>query len=485
MRSYRKSGFTLIELLVVIAIIAVLAVVVVLTLNPGQLMMQARDGNRLSDLANLQTALNLYVTDASINGSVSLGSSSVTYVSVPDPSATTIAGSDCSGLGFPSGGLFHCAASSTYRKTDGTGWIPVNLTRMTTGAAIGQWPVDPQNSVSSGTGSYWSYATDGTTWKVAAVPESQKYVSQSVSFTAGSNPNLLGGFPNQGWVTVPGNGTFGTQTFSVMKYDAVCSDGKGNYLNDQDSGYHTYSDSSKNCTSANSRQIASLPGGWPIANISHTSALLYCQSIGAHLLTNDEYMTIATNAAGQSSNWSGGSPGSGYMYSGHNDNAPANALPADASDANGYSGETNTGGNQRRTLTLSNGSVVWDFAGNVWQHVQRSVNNAGDLTTTMALPACTGGGGWNWCQYGNTLTPYISAWSSDVASANVAPPNSSWNSSQGMGQVYTYGTGVNQGTTVFLRGADWSAGSGAGAFALNVSWGTGNTSYGVGFRCAR
>src|ERR1035441_2083464 len=90
-----RKGFTLIELLVVIAIIAVLAVVVVLTLNPGQLLMQARDSSRLSDLANLQTAMNLYVTDSAINGATSLGSSSVTYVSVPDPSATTTAGSDC------------------------------------------------------------------------------------------------------------------------------------------------------------------------------------------------------------------------------------------------------------------------------------------------------------------------------------------------------------------------------------------------------
>ena len=42
----KRSGFTLIELLVVIAIIAILAVVVILTLNPAQLLAQARDSTR-------------------------------------------------------------------------------------------------------------------------------------------------------------------------------------------------------------------------------------------------------------------------------------------------------------------------------------------------------------------------------------------------------------------------------------------------------
>lgn len=56
--------------------------------------------------------------------------------------------------------------------------------------------------------------------------------------------------------------------------------------------------------------------------------------------------------------------GSGYIYSGHNDNAPASALAADPGDSNGYAGEANTGGNQKRTLTLSDGEVIWDLCGN-------------------------------------------------------------------------------------------------------------------------
>ncbi len=59
----RESGFTLIELLVVIAILAILAVVVVLTLNPAGLLQEARDSNRISDMATLKSAIAMYIVD--------------------------------------------------------------------------------------------------------------------------------------------------------------------------------------------------------------------------------------------------------------------------------------------------------------------------------------------------------------------------------------------------------------------------------------
>ena len=480
--STSRRAFTLIELLVVIAIIAVLAVVVVLTLNPGQLILQARDSSRLSDLANIQTAINLYVTDAAINGSMSLGSTSVTYVSVPDLTATTTAGTDCTGLGFPSGGSFHCAASSTYRKTDGTGWIPVKLSQMSTGASLGQLPIDPVNNAS--TSLYWTYATNGTTWKIGAVPESQKYAVQANSFSAGNNSNLLGGFPTQGWVTVPGNSTFGTQTFSVMKYPAVCSDGNGTYLNDYDTSYHTYANNSKPCIVTNSRQIASLPGGWPIANIaqsgdgSHNDAVSYCANIGAHLMTNAEWQTIAWNAENVGTNWNGGTVGTSYMYSGHNDNVPATASPASQDDTQGYSGTdgpssgggTGSNATQRRTLTLSNGQVIWDIGGNIWQWTNDTIMGA-------VKPVGSGGTGawseWTTVSYaGSTLT-----------AQTAGPSNIAWNSGQGMGQYYEGGnTGGPYG---FLRGGSWTDGSNAGAGTLRLAGGPSAVDGGIGFRCSR
>jgi prepilin-type N-terminal cleavage/methylation domain-containing protein len=169
-----RKGFTLIELLVVIAIIAILAVVVVLTLNPAELLKQSRDSNRVSDMDTLTHAIALYQQDLSAG---SLGSASTTYISIPDPSATTTAGDQCQGLGLATSSLFtwHCAASSTYRNTDGTGWIPINFSTMSTKSPLGSLPVDPTNTTSSGY--FYTYQIQGTKYELTSNLESQKYQS--------------------------------------------------------------------------------------------------------------------------------------------------------------------------------------------------------------------------------------------------------------------------------------------------------------------
>jgi general secretion pathway protein G len=58
----QQKGFTLIELLVVIVIIGVLATLATVAL--GNARMKARDARRLSDIKQIQTALELYYNDA-------------------------------------------------------------------------------------------------------------------------------------------------------------------------------------------------------------------------------------------------------------------------------------------------------------------------------------------------------------------------------------------------------------------------------------
>lgn len=57
----QRKGFTLIELLVVIAIIGLLSTLAVVAL--GNARTKARDAKRMSDLKQVQTALELYYTD--------------------------------------------------------------------------------------------------------------------------------------------------------------------------------------------------------------------------------------------------------------------------------------------------------------------------------------------------------------------------------------------------------------------------------------
>ncbi len=75
-----KKGFTLIELLVVIAIIGLLSTLAVVAL--GSARQKARDSKRLSDIKQVQTALELYYTDANsyptTSVAVALGSTGYT-----------------------------------------------------------------------------------------------------------------------------------------------------------------------------------------------------------------------------------------------------------------------------------------------------------------------------------------------------------------------------------------------------------------------
>lgn len=71
-----KRGFTLIELLVVIAIIGLLSTLAVVAL--GSARVKARDSKRLSDLRQVQTALELYYVDKSSYPPIPAGGTSLT-----------------------------------------------------------------------------------------------------------------------------------------------------------------------------------------------------------------------------------------------------------------------------------------------------------------------------------------------------------------------------------------------------------------------
>jgi hypothetical protein len=168
---------------VVIAILAVLSVVVVLVINPAELLAQGRDTTRLSGLASLNTAIALLQVD--LPGAF-LGTTSMVYVSIPDTSAT------CANLGLPTlraGLSYACVSTSTYRRVDGTGWVPIDLADHSSGAPLAILPVDPVNTTT--TGDYLVYVTDGSEkWELNAQLESTKY---GYATTSAAKPTVDGG----------------------------------------------------------------------------------------------------------------------------------------------------------------------------------------------------------------------------------------------------------------------------------------------------
>lgn len=163
----RLASFTLVELLIVIAILAVLAAAVVLVLNPAELLAQARDTQRITDLKNLNESVNIFVLD---NSTVSLGASQTIHLSLPDTSATCATYSSLPTL--PAGWSYKCATEANLRKTDGTGWIPVNFNLIKGGSTIPYLPIDPTNDAVSG--KYYTY-TPGGSFELTALLEAEKH----------------------------------------------------------------------------------------------------------------------------------------------------------------------------------------------------------------------------------------------------------------------------------------------------------------------
>jgi hypothetical protein len=169
--------------------LAILTAAVVLVLNPAELLKQSRDATRMSDLGSINQALSVLESQ----GITTFGSANTVYISIPDPSLSGSATSNCSSMGLPtlpSGYSYQCVSSDNLRKVDGTGWIPAAFSSASA-LSFTSLPVDPINSTS--TGQYYTYVTGGS-WDLSASFESSKYKlgggSDKASTDGGSYPDL-------------------------------------------------------------------------------------------------------------------------------------------------------------------------------------------------------------------------------------------------------------------------------------------------------
>ncbi|MDD2916724.1 MAG: type II secretion system protein [Candidatus Gracilibacteria bacterium] len=207
-----------------------------------------------------------------------------------------------------------------------------------------------------------------------------------ISMNNGGNGFNTPGTCPTGFIAVPGNKDFNQPGFCVSKYDMTYSD--ADIPNSSNGDWNTVS-------YVSGKPIASIPNKYPIADITQPQAITACQSMGAgyHLITNNEWMTVARNIEQQGDNWSTGIVGSGGLYrgiTGEGTNTPTSlgCNTADSAGASGISGRIwatkplstdttkfgatkTTDCDSKRQLKLSNGQILWDMAGNIWSHVNK------------------------------------------------------------------------------------------------------------------
>ncbi|MDD5769609.1 MAG: prepilin-type N-terminal cleavage/methylation domain-containing protein [Candidatus Gracilibacteria bacterium] len=508
MKTLNKKGFTLVELVVVITIIAILSTIAFVGYQ--QYFGNSRDSNRVQTMQNIETGLQLAYSKTrkypipeenisiSVSGTITgyqgyfgdNGSKTILMNTTPlDPLdnvrytySTNAKYKKYQLLTFLEGDsqtAYNPIINQTY-ALDYTDRIPQEY-----GSSLGILLDTNNNPVQSlGSSIDLLLGQAGTQYKAV--------ISNSTTIT-GSGVNLGGAILTlsqsssfaapitcpTGFIPVPGNETFMQPGFCVMKYEA---------------GSPTQSDAT--WAGLPYASLTSLPqsigGNYPIITLTQAQAITACQSIGVgyHLITNNEWMTIARNIESQKDNWSGGAVGSGGVYRGiTNETTSATSLGCPTSSstfkvstkyaAGTSSMDTTLWGaskgsdcDSKRQLKLSNGEVIWDLSGNVQEHVNKFNVIDGTNYNSGQTVIAGSSAGTAWDGDGIYTTSDMLKYGS-ISSLGIA---------NGMGNV-NYANGVA--SNIFIRGGNALSTTNAGIYTIDLIGNSTTSANTTGFRCAK
>ena len=130
-----NKSFTLLELLIVIGILSAISVIVVIAVDPVEQLNKARDVKRMTELSQIRDAILLYISENN---------------TLPTTSTNSL---------------------SNNTNLDGTGWIPIDFTKITIGKPLPYLPLDPKNNSNN----YYTFISDGKYFEINTNLESKTY----------------------------------------------------------------------------------------------------------------------------------------------------------------------------------------------------------------------------------------------------------------------------------------------------------------------
>lgn len=203
-----RRGFALIDVAVVTGVVALLGATAAFVLNPADMLKESRDVERITDLGKMNAAMGLLLATSDWRPArgvcMELAATSTSPLgealwkglgmSVPVPRCYQHAPSSVARCEeryeAPISG-----ASSPSRKNDGSGWVPMNLSRAAGGTLLAEWPIDPKEDGIN----FYSFVcrkdANGLKWEFAAHMESARYAAggadDAESTDGGNRPGLL------------------------------------------------------------------------------------------------------------------------------------------------------------------------------------------------------------------------------------------------------------------------------------------------------
>jgi len=520
-----RKAFTLVELIIVITILAILATIAFMSFQGYT--SKSRDSNRASTAKNIETWLSLFQVKAGVYpiqstwGTISVWGTGVTVQWNLDESIARVINlnevprdpktgdpynyiSDTKGRGWKV--LYYFENSPDYA------FLTQSFAESETRIAVvkGQWPwvlLDTGSQMITKNVDLFGATDSGTTFTIL--------VSDGLKIPW-TGLELWGGFQNfaekwgrldapktcpEWFIPVPWNAEFMQPWFCVAKYEM----GYENITVPNSTIWWTDWNTVKYSSTGT---LVSKAWMYPIADISQDQAKAECQKIWKHVITNNEWMTIARNIEANVDNWSRGTAGTGGIYrgiTGEGNTAVSLWCQTAVSTGSGtrtyvsraWSTDTTkwwsskwADCDSKRQHKLSNGEVIWDLAGNVREHVNGRNTMNTDNIGTMNANACgtSWTAGWNWYSFtNNTTTDNVTQcdFTNGYSYKNIWPKIPNLNANNGIGRIWSYSSGNTLSDRVSLRGGPADSIGYSGVFTMHLGWDASTQHRTVGFRCSQ